>query len=130
MQMIKDQNFKRGRLGEKLAGEHLKKKGYKIIEQNFSTRFGEIDLIAIKRKKLVFVEVKLKIGDKFGSPEEMITSGKVRQVQRTAQTYLLKEKKISEKFSDYQIDAVCIVLDEDDKSVDRIEHYENIGADI
>lgn len=60
-------------MGEEIACRLLKEKGYRIIETNFRTRFGELDIIASKDNFLVFVEVKLKKGTDFGLPEEMIT---------------------------------------------------------
>jgi len=60
---MKQKNYEVGRLGEKIAAEFLAKKGYRILARNFRTRFGEIDLVAAKDGVLVFVEVKLKIGD-------------------------------------------------------------------
>lgn len=123
---MKQQNFEVGRLGENLAAEFLAKRRYKILERNFRTRFGEIDLIAVKEGKLVFIEVKLKIGEDFGTPEEMIGSGKISQIERTAQSFLILKPEYQDLYGSYQIDAVCIVLDKA-RRVRRISHYENIG---
>ena len=84
-----------------------------MIESNYSNNLGEIDLIMKDNDWLVFVEVKLKIGDRFGTPEEMINKNKISQVRRVAEGFLLLESPISKKFSKYRIDAVCIVLNED-----------------
>mgnify|MGYP001572271818 CR=1 FL=1 len=123
---MKQQNFEVGRLGEKLAGEYLERQGYKIIKRNFRTRFGELDLIATKNANLVFVEVKLKIGEDFGSPEEMIDRKKLKQIEKTAQSFLIENPVYERKYAGFQIDAVCIVLDET-RNVKRITQYENIG---
>ena len=72
------------------------------------------------------MEVKAKMGDNFGTPEEMITRHKINQVIRTAQSYLLKNKSVSNKYSQFRVDAVCVVFD-DNKEEIRINHYENIG---
>ena len=127
--MFKHSNYKRGKLGEKIAKTFLAQKGYRIIDSNFQTRFGEIDLIATKGKKLVFVEVKLKIGVQFGQPEEMIGQAKISQVQKTAAAFLKTRSKIAAIYPFYQIDAVCIVLKQD-KTLLRINHYENIGDEL
>jgi len=127
--MTKDLNKESGRRGEKIAARYLHEHGYKVVERNYRTRFGEIDLVCTQRDKLVFVEVKLKIGDKFGTPEEMITKAKVWQVRQTAEGYLLENYQMKTKYSNYQIDAVCVVMGEND-SIDRVSHYENIESEI
>lgn len=123
---MKQKNYETGKLGENLAAEFLSKNGYELIERNFHTRFGEIDLIVTKAKKLVFVEVKLKIEEDFGTPEEMITKHKLRQVEMTGQSFLMKHPEYEKFYDSLQIDAICIVLDEN-REVMRINHYENIS---
>ena len=78
--MIKQFNRKIGKDGEEIAAKFLLDKGYNILEKNYYTRFGEIDLIASKNDILVFVEVKLKQTEDFGTPEEMIGFSKLTQV--------------------------------------------------
>ena len=122
---MKQQNFETGKLGEEIARKHLKSKDFKIITSNFKTKFGEIDIIAAKTKILVFVEVKLKIGEDFGTPEEMVNGIKIHQVQSTAIAFLQQNPQIDNQYDGYRIDAVCIVLDQNRK-VTRINHYENL----
>lgn len=114
-----------GKEGEEIAAKFLLDKGYKILERNYYTRFGEIDLIASKNNILAFVEVKLKHGDDFGTPEEMIGNFKLSQVQRMAEFYLLDKPERTKKYETYSIDAVCIMMSEDGE-VKRINHYENL----
>lgn len=121
----KIQNYKKGKEGEEIAREFLIEKGFKLIESNYSNNLGEIDLVMSDRDWLVFVEVKLKIGDKYGTPEEMINKNKLSRVKRTAEAFLILESPISKNFLKYRIDAVCIVLEED-KKLRRINYYENI----
>ena len=123
---MKKLNTEMGRRGEKIASEFLAKKGYRILARNFRTRFGEIDLIAAKDGILVFVEVKLKVGDDFGTPEEMIDRKKVRQIEKTAQSFLMENPEYGSRYESLRIDAVCIVLDAGGQ-VKRISQYENIG---
>ena len=115
-----------GAKGEEIATKFLINHGFKIIERNYSTKFGEIDLIVIKDNILRFVEVKLKKGDFFGTPEEMIGVDKLGRVQRMADYYLMDKPEMARKFESYSIDAVCIVLNENE-GVERINLYENIG---
>jgi putative endonuclease len=114
-----------GERGENIAKKYLGSKGYKIIEQNFETKFGEIDLIAAMDKKLIFVEVKLKVCEDFGRPEEMINHHKLRQIESTGIIYLQKFPEIDKYYCQKQIDAVCIVLGREGEII-RINHYENI----
>lgn len=122
---MKQANYEVGKFGEELARKHLISKNFKIITSNFKTKFGEIDIVASKDKVLAFVEVKLKIGEDFGTPEEMINSFKLSQVQNTAVSFLQNNPQIDKAHSSYRIDAVCIVLDQN-KHVVRVNHYENI----
>lgn len=119
--MTKQFNRIKGKLGEELASKFLIDNGYKIIDQNNSTKFGELDIIASKNEILVFVEVKFKQTEDYGTPEEMIGQNKLSQVRRTAELYLLTNPDIEKQFQKYQIDAICIV-----EETGRISHYENL----
>jgi putative endonuclease len=116
-----------GKIGEELARKYLEGKGYKIVEQNYRTRYAEIDLVAtlregfFEKEKLVFVEVRTKIGEKYGSPEDTINKQKLWKVLQNANSYAGFKKWQGM----YYIDAVCIVL-RSDLTVERLNHYENI----
>lgn len=120
--MTKTFNRLKGNQGEEMAESYLRERGYEIIEKNHRTKFGEIDLIVSKNDILVFVEVKFKQSEDFGTPEEMIGKNKLSQVKRTAEMYLLNNPDIAKKYDRYQIDAICIV-----EETGRISHYENIS---
>lgn len=83
-------NILLGRYGEDKAEEFLKKNGYRIIERNFKTKFGEIDIIAKNKRELVFIEVKTRSSTKFGYPEESVDNKKFNRIKRCAEIYLLK----------------------------------------
>ena len=123
--MSKIKNYNKGKEGEEIAREFLIKKGFILIESNYSNNLGEIDLIMSDKEWLVFVEVKLKIGDKFGKPEEMIGNNKLSQIKRVAKLFLVTDSPITKKYKKFRIDAVCIVLD-GDKTVNRISYYDNL----
>ena len=78
----------RGAWGEAVAAAYLRKKGYRIVQQNFSTRFGEIDLIAWDGDILCFVEVKTRTNLQMGLPREYVTPAKQRRIKKTALFYL------------------------------------------
>lgn len=96
-----------GKRGEDLAREFLTKQGYKIIEQNYSKRYGEIDLIAIHNNILVFIEVKTRTSNQYGTPLESITPWKLKAVIRSAEYYKLTHKNLPDLM---RIDAVSVKL--------------------
>lgn len=116
---MKQLNRQTGATAEEIAVVHLAGKGFVILERNFRNRFGEIDIIAKDDGILVFVEVKAKVGEQFGLPEEMISPGKLARVRRMATVYMSGSEQ------DCRIDVVAIVLD-DVGSATRITHYENV----
>ena len=69
-----------GKFGESEAEHYLKKKRYKILEKNYRGRLGEIDIIAEKKKEIIFVEVKTRKSDKFGKPYEAVDFRKQRKI--------------------------------------------------
>ena len=79
-----------GRTGENIACEHLRKKGYLIVERSFRLFRGEIDVVARDGDTLVFVEVKTRSDESHGRPEESVTPAKQRQIRRIAQGYLVR----------------------------------------
>ncbi len=110
-----------GALGEKLAQDFLKKKGYNILEANYRCREGEIDIVARQKDCLVFVEVRTKSNLEFGTPEESITTTKMRHLERAAQYYRQNHDKLPDS---WRIDLVAIELDVNNKPK-RIELIEN-----
>ena len=123
-QSPKSQNKATGSLGESLASTYLVEKGYRIIDRNFTSHWGEIDIIARRPDGvLVFVEVKCKIGIRYGMPYESVTYGKLKRLSKTIQFYLLKNHVSHSKLA---IEVVSILLHED-KIVNKIHHFENIA---
>lgn len=110
--------------GEELATNFLKNKGYKIIERNFRKGYGEIDIIAIYRNILVFVEVKTRTTNLFGSPLEQISYSKLKTLIKTAHFYKLNNPKLPDSL---RIDAIAVMLD-DNNNLINIEHVENITS--
>jgi putative endonuclease len=105
-----------GKKGEKVAEKFLMKHGFKILDRNYTKKWGEIDLVALKDKKLYFIEVKSvsrenlsgEIFDKY-KPEDNMHQWKMQRMSRTIQTYLL-DKKIEENI-EWQVDLVVVFLD-------------------
>lgn len=122
---VKRLNYSKGRGGEDKARQYLIDKGFIWVESNFENKIGEIDLVMTDEETLVFVEAKMKVGNKFGNPEEMINKGKLWQVRRVAESYLVMRPEIAKRYQKYRIDAVCVVID-DSGRLERINHYENL----
>ncbi len=78
----------KGKLGEELAAYVLEGKGYQIIERNYSTKFGEIDIIAVKGGCIHFAEVKTRTGDEYGYPAEAVDKTKRRRIRMISDMYL------------------------------------------
>ncbi len=88
-----------GAWGETQAAKYLKKKGYRVLERNWSCRFGEIDLIAADRKYLVFAEVKLRKSDAFARAAEFVDWHKQNRLRRAAELWLsLHETELQPRF--------------------------------
>ena len=82
-----------GREGEDRAAQFLKKQGYKILERNYRTPQGEIDLIALHRGEVVFVEVKTRTNEAYGAPELAVNPRKQQRMIKAALVYI-KYKKL------------------------------------
>lgn len=78
-----------GQWGEALVAEDLRRKGWTVVAQNFRCRMGELDIVAKNERYLVFVEVKLRKNDKFGTACEAVTPAKQRKLRTAAQFYLM-----------------------------------------
>ncbi len=112
-----------GSIGEDIATEYLKKKKYKILERNFTAGKGEIDIIALKDKTTVFIEVKTRQNEKFGTPSEAVDFKKKKKLIETATRY------ISEKTPDtaFRFDVIEVygVLKDNEFCFENLEHIED-----
>ena len=112
-----------GKLGEDKACEYLRQHGYKIIERNFRKGYGEIDIVALDKNTLVFIEVKTRTSNNFGSPLESITYWKLKTLIKTAQYYKMTHPKLPDSL---RIDAVAVTLNGD--KVQSIDLTKNISG--
>ena len=114
-----------GALGENVACRFLVKQGFKILDRNYSKKWGEIDIVAEKDKILRFIEVKTVVScatDKY-RPEENVHYQKLKRLSRVIQTYLL-DKKVSYE-TEWQIDVLAVFLDLENKKA-KFRWTENI----
>ncbi|WP_324823470.1 YraN family protein [Sinanaerobacter sp. ZZT-01] len=84
--------MKLGKWGEETAASYLLKNGYRILDKNYTCRFGELDLIVQKEKQICFVEVKTRRSLQFGEPCESITKKKQKHIHKSIQVYLMNRK--------------------------------------
>jgi putative endonuclease len=94
-----------GKKSERIAAEYLRRKGYRIIETNYRSPMGEIDIIAKEKGTLVFVEVKARRSSRFGSPKGAVTPAKQRKISMAALDYL---KRFGQDDTRARFDVVAI----------------------
>lgn len=97
-----ERNLEFGKIAEKAAAEFLKASGYKLLEVNYKTRLGEVDIIALDKDVICFVEVKARHSLEMGWPQEAVFLKKQRQISRAAINYL-KAHKLLEKAARFDI---------------------------
>ena len=116
---MQNNSQKFGERGENLAVWYLKQNGYKIIEQNYRSRMGEIDIIAKDGKTIVFVEVKSRRSIRYGSPKWAITPKKQRKISMVALYYLKTTQQTDTKA---RFDVVAITSNQDEPQIEIVEN--------
>lgn len=112
-----------GIIGEQLAAEHLQRLGYRILERNYRTRWGELDIVAFDGRTLAFCEVKTRrVGGRAGSPLEAVSPTKQAQVRKIAGRWLVerRERPYAEVL---RFDAIGVSFDASERLV-SLEHVE------
>ncbi len=114
---------KTGEIGENIATRFLVKRGFSILDRNYTKKWGEIDIVAEKDNKIYFIEVKSVSRETLSSvnrealdqynPEDNMHPWKLKRLSRTIQTYLLSQKIAEEK--EWQVDLLIVFLSEKDK---------------
>ena len=112
-----------GKIGEDIAVKHLQQLGFLVIDRNFTTHWGELDIIAKKNHSIYFVEVKTKVGDKKGKPYESVTYRKIQNLKRSINLYLLKNDYKKYKLS---LSVISVELNED-QTVKEIKFFDQVG---
>jgi len=118
-----DPRHRLGALGERLAAEHLVRSGFRILEQNYRTRWGELDIVAYDGRTLAFCEVKTRRLDPGGeTPFEALRGGKRGRVRRMAVAWM-KERADRPFARTIRCDAIAVTFDRRGRLV-AIEHLE------
>jgi putative endonuclease len=99
-------NKQTGDWGETIAEEYLKNFGFQVISRNLRTPYGEIDLVVTDNIQIIFVEVKTRTSNKYGFPEEAVTSQKKQHMLQAAQNYIDSNP---ESENSWRIDVVAIL---------------------
>jgi putative endonuclease len=110
-----------GSRGEELAAAELLRRGYRLRHRNWRCPAGEVDIVAEHAGCLVFVEVRTRRGQSFGTPEASITQSKAARLIRVAQSFLLAFELDD---LDWRIDVVAVALSGGGR-LERIDVYEN-----
>lgn len=109
-------NKETGKLGEDIATHYLKQNGYVILDRNFECRQGEIDIIALDKKEIVFIEVKTRTSNKYGVPSEAVNKIKQKHMLQTIKYYLYI-RNLSDEF--IRIDVIEVYIN---NSVYKVNH--------
>jgi putative endonuclease len=115
-----------GKYGEFLARERLKSLGYKIIENNYTCKLGEIDLIAKDDDVLVFVEVKTRRNTSLGEAKDAVNAKKQRQISKVALYYMQSKNLIGAKA---RFDVAAVILVNGKKNIEVLKNAFNLAYD-
>jgi putative endonuclease len=111
-----------GDRGERAAAKFLRRRGMKILERQHRSRLGEIDLVALDRGQVVFVEVKTRTSDVAGRPDEAVTRAKQKKLTRLALSYLKRRGWLGQRTA--RFDVIAITWPKNEKKP-HIVHYPN-----
>jgi putative endonuclease len=112
-----------GLLGESHAVSFLLKKSFTILSRNYRGGKGEIDIVARDRDTLVFIEVKTRTSDAYGTPKESVTKRKIEEVIRAGQYYCREHPNAS---ASLRVDVVAVRIDRQTLAVQSVEHIVNV----
>lgn len=112
-------NIHLGKKGEERAVNYLRQSGYKILQKNYKTKLGEIDIIARDKGTLAFIEVKTRKTDRFGAPVYAVSPFKQRQISQAAILFLKRNKLFDRKA---RFDVVSILYSDKEEKIDLIKN--------
>ena len=107
-----------GKIGEELACQYLEDNGYKIVERNFEAKQGEIDIIALDKQEIVFIEVKTRTSKKYGEAAEAVNQTKQKHLIKTIKYYLYI-RNLENEF--IRIDIIEIYISKNKYKVNHIK---------
>lgn len=104
----KKYNKKVGNFGEMLVITYLENLNYKILDRNYNTKFGEIDIIAKDKEEYVFIEVKTRTSKKYGVPCEAINMNKEKHIEKSSKVYIYLNK-LEKEYIRYDVIEVYFI---------------------
>ena len=108
----------KGKACEKLACDYLKKNGLKLIDKNFHSRYGEIDLIMLHQDMVVFIEVRYRKNQNFGGAKASVTLSKQQKIKKTALFYMQKKgRELNARF-----DVIAMTGEQNSPSIEWIKN--------
>lgn len=102
-----EQRKQLGNDSERLARKFLERQGYRLVQSNFRSKWGEIDLIMRKGQELIFVEVRSKSTFRYGQPTETINDSKQGKIRKTAQLYLYQHQELEQCYCRFDVIAIA-----------------------
>lgn len=111
-----------GNEGEDFAAQFLRLHGYQILDRNYHSRYGEVDIVAAHDQCVVFVEVKTRTSARFGLPETSVTPKKLEKINNTGLLWLQDHPDSPD---DWRVDVIAILMDKNHQMID-IQHFVDI----
>lgn len=115
---MSDRRAELGRRAEDAAAAHLRRHGYEIAARNYRSRLGEVDLIAVRRDVVVFVEVRSRSGSRFGTGLESVDRRKRRRISRAAEQFVA-ENRLEERT--LRFDVVGVEWRDGESDIEHVE---------
>lgn len=115
-----------GKIGEDLAAQYLLSQGYEIVDRNFRTAHGELDLVAKDRDQFVFVEVKTRTSQNFGYGEYAVNRKKLNAMIFAAETYLDEKQRAADN---WRLDVIVIER-ASPNAIPDVHHFINVGLEV
>lgn len=112
-----------GAAGEEYVAGWLTRHGYRIVDRNVRYRGGELDIVAVDGDELVFVEVRVRTGERFGLAGESVDARKLATLLRAAEQYRERQPEVAEMI--WRVDLIAITL-RSNGSVEALDHHENL----
>ena len=113
-----------GNFGEEIATKYLEKQKYKILDRNYNTKFGELDIVALDKDCLCFVEVKTRTTNTYGNPVNAVNFIKRNHLVNTAQIYIMKNRLINYK-ARFDIVEIFVKKDDNKLEVEKVNLIKN-----
>ena len=121
-----DRRAIRGARAEQHVAALVERRGWRIVDRNFRTRSGEIDIIALEGEILVFVEVRARTGTAFGLADETVNTRKLQRITMTALSYIEQHPELADHY--WRVDLFALTLGSGDRVL-ACRQYENLTLD-